>query len=932
MTFPTLDIQYDRYSFILNGQRTCIRSGAMHYFRLPQVALWRDRLTKLKAAGYNTVDLYFCWGYHSPAPGEYDFTGFRDVDALLDIVESLGLYLIARPGPYINAEYTAGGLPGWLLVKEGVILRNRDEDGNLVMNAPYMESVREWWEHIVPKFANRPNLLMVQIENEYATADVEPDYMEILAQWTRELGVPERVPLMHNDMYAAGLYADVVDIYAFDHYPVTRFDVPWQERPESTFAVVDQIEDSLREFCEDRPLMVAELQAGWFGTWLGDSYERIIEGLGPHHLALITKSLLGQGLTVFNHYKAIGGTNWGTIGSTDTYTSYDFAAPISESGLYTERLYDAKCINLLLQSFALAATERVAAEAYPATVSDPDLLYRIRRQVGSAEKTQAIEPEANCLEGIPHWLFFRNFVAEPQQTQVTYAPAGLSASVHLAPYEMLILPVNVPLTPQLSLTQSTVEPLFYQKDVLVLKGNHPFQLDLASPAGKDEIQLELLQGHCETLIHPVVQAAFPVAGGSHTVLHVEGGALREDERISLRILVNGDPWFYIHVLGKRQCQTFWPIAQQDGLSHWVTGPELVLPAPAPSQNTTVRFGVSARTRHIQHFDAKGYLKHPLEVPLLPEQSDIPSLSQWSVLNTSLPLTTPFDQHQALGFVPVSLAGADFDHNGFYEGSAWYRRVFQPAEPMPASITLDARHMWAVYLNGHYMVHGQHLLTSPGDSAPLPVTLSQEILAPYWQENHVNLLVVFVDGLGHPKGFHDDAQQAQGILRFDIDEASAWQTLEVCPGLPVAAEALLTLGPPSSPIALPAEGASSGTCPSDPLYPVLTYQTRFTLPVTEGVYAPMGLVFSPHWAIERANIVLNGTLVGRYWAQCQSQNRFYLPPGFLHRGTSPENTNTLALVVMAQSAPPSGKTLISLPSPSVGLEPYGIFRTMEVPVG
>jgi len=30
----------------------------------------------------------------------------RDVDELLDIAASVGIYVIARPGPYINAEWT----------------------------------------------------------------------------------------------------------------------------------------------------------------------------------------------------------------------------------------------------------------------------------------------------------------------------------------------------------------------------------------------------------------------------------------------------------------------------------------------------------------------------------------------------------------------------------------------------------------------------------------------------------------------------------------------------------------------------------------------------------------------------------------------------------------------------------------------------------
>jgi beta-galactosidase GanA len=118
-------IDYDKYSLKIDNKRTLIRSAAIHYFRMPGQEMWRDRLSKLKAAGYNTVDIYFCWGYHSSEPGKYDFTDIRDVRALLDITAELGLYVIARPGPYINAELSLGGLPTWLLNVPNIHLRNR---------------------------------------------------------------------------------------------------------------------------------------------------------------------------------------------------------------------------------------------------------------------------------------------------------------------------------------------------------------------------------------------------------------------------------------------------------------------------------------------------------------------------------------------------------------------------------------------------------------------------------------------------------------------------------------------------------------------------------------------------------------------------------------------------------------------------------------
>ena len=43
--------------FYMDGKPIKIYSGAMHYFRtLPEY--WEDRLTKLKLAGFNTVETY----------------------------------------------------------------------------------------------------------------------------------------------------------------------------------------------------------------------------------------------------------------------------------------------------------------------------------------------------------------------------------------------------------------------------------------------------------------------------------------------------------------------------------------------------------------------------------------------------------------------------------------------------------------------------------------------------------------------------------------------------------------------------------------------------------------------------------------------------------------------------------------------------------
>lgn len=128
----TNEVGWDKYSFFVNGSRVFIQSGEFHQWRLPVPGLWTDVLQKYKAAGLNTISIYTHWAMINPKQGEIDLTGINDLQALLDIARETGLFVIARPGPYIkcvlsccgwfptnpydpSAETTGGGVPGHVL-------------------------------------------------------------------------------------------------------------------------------------------------------------------------------------------------------------------------------------------------------------------------------------------------------------------------------------------------------------------------------------------------------------------------------------------------------------------------------------------------------------------------------------------------------------------------------------------------------------------------------------------------------------------------------------------------------------------------------------------------------------------------------------------------------------------------------------------------
>lgn len=97
-------------------------------WRLQVPDLWIDVLHKIRALGFNTVSLfhhpsahwtntnppntipigqisiYTHWGLMQPSKDVWDLDGFRSYQPFFDLCMKLGLWVIARPGPYINAE------------------------------------------------------------------------------------------------------------------------------------------------------------------------------------------------------------------------------------------------------------------------------------------------------------------------------------------------------------------------------------------------------------------------------------------------------------------------------------------------------------------------------------------------------------------------------------------------------------------------------------------------------------------------------------------------------------------------------------------------------------------------------------------------------------------------------------------------------------
>lgn len=119
---------------------------------------------------------------------------------------------------------------------------------------------------------------------------------------------------------------------------------------------VDVLEDVLLGFegsSRYAPPIVAEAQVGWINQWgRMRTYDDTYNFFGDQFSATLQNSLMAQGIFVVNHYIAYGGTNHGTIGDTEVYSSYDYSAFIREFGLLSGRGRMLRQSALFSRSFA----------------------------------------------------------------------------------------------------------------------------------------------------------------------------------------------------------------------------------------------------------------------------------------------------------------------------------------------------------------------------------------------------------------------------------------------------------------------------------------------------------------------------------------------------------------------------------------------------
>jgi beta-galactosidase len=379
-------------SFVYDGKPIQIRSGEMHYPRIPR-EYWRDRLKMARAMGLNTISTYVFWNAHEPRPGQFDFTGNLDVATFIKTAQEEGLHVILRPGPYVCAEWDLGGFPSWLLADRSIVLRSTDAKF-LAASARYMSRVGRQLSGL--QVGRGGPIIAVQVENEYGSFDSDKVYMAAIRDQIKAAGFTDALLYTADGppQLPAGTLPDLPAVVNFGPGNV-----------EKNFA-------ALKEFRPNAPVMTGEYWAGWFDQW-GGRHASTNNKQQTDELAWMLK----QGHS-FNLYMFHGGTTFGFMnganwdrGYKPQVSSYDYDSVLDEAGRPKPRY--AMFREAILKEHPTLALPNVPAP--PVSIEIPSITLTqsasLFGELGNAVKSEKPKPMEDLGQSYGYILYRTRFPA-----------------------------------------------------------------------------------------------------------------------------------------------------------------------------------------------------------------------------------------------------------------------------------------------------------------------------------------------------------------------------------------------------------------------------------------------------------------------------------------------------------------------------------------
>lgn len=418
-------------------------------------------MEQLKAYGYNSIDVYFPWNYHELREGEWDFTGERDVEAFLSAARDTGLWVIARPGPYICSEWDGGALPAYLLA-QGIEIRQNDPI--------FLSRVASWFDRIIPllkayQAGEGGTVIAVQLDNELDFYDCKDPEGYIGALRDLTLGHGISVPLFAcagqgGLLQAAGIAEGVAPTCNF--YPDNR-DPEFEQKVLHYGGILEEL---------GYPLLVTETNRA-------------------HYLL---RRLLGCGAKLLGPYLQVSGTDFGFTNATNNWgkplafmtSDYDFGGMISPEGLIRDEAYEGKLLGRMIEAYGSKLAEAKAVGAAD------------EKFVRTGQWNNIAGPYVLELKGGGQLLFLTNLDDEDKELAISG-----SHSFILRGGRSLALPRQVPLSGwgiEGILEQSTAELYFVKqaatKLVLAFHTESAGQIQL-SGQGMDSVEAENCQAELQ---------------------------------------------------------------------------------------------------------------------------------------------------------------------------------------------------------------------------------------------------------------------------------------------------------------------------------------------------------------------------------------------------------------------------------------------------
>ncbi|MFF0478133.1 beta-galactosidase [Streptomyces sp. NPDC004284] len=878
-------VGHDDHAFTIDGKPLSIWSGEFHYWRLPSPDAWRDVLQKMKAGGYNATSVYFHWGFHSPKPGVYDFQGLRDVDRLLDIAEEVGIYVIARPGPYINAETDGGGFPGWLTTQQGKARTTAPD---------YLAAVDEWLDQIDPIIARHQlsngtgSVIAYQVENEYYqdSADAHA-YITHLVEKARAHGIT--VPLTGNHF---GTFTGELDIEGYDSYPqgfnCSNPDV-WYDLP-----------DFSGQKKPGEPLFLAEFQAGAFDPWGGRGYDKCRQLTGGDFAKAAYENNIASGATMQNFYMAYGGTSWGWLASPESvYSSYDYGAPIREDRQLTEKYLVMKRLGYMLQSVTpLTKTDAV-------TVTAPDdgaLLRRDRRNPDDGTRITVVRhKDVNDKTRDSTHLALGAYPSVPQEPGTALTIDGRDSKLLVSDYAMDHQRLRY------STSEIMTHGTFGRRDTALLYGRHGEAGEtVLRYSGRPKVQV--LSGR--------VKQTWNATTGDLRLNYTHSGLTK------VLVTPHGGTPLLLLLADDATADTYWRLDTPEG-PVLASGPELLRTASvtggvlaltgdtAAAARLNVITGAPATSVTWNGKPAPGALD-TTGAPLAgPPPFSVPVLGDWKY-RAEAPEAQP-------GFDDAAWRAADeqelsADHYGFHSGSIWYRGHFTAAGTETA-VRVDAvtgrGGAYLAWLNGVYL------------GSATDATRRFDIPAGALKPGKDNVLAVLSANTGHEQDWSGDDhhKQPRGLTGAGLVGSTkqiGWRVQGALGGEnpvdPVRGHlntgglygerlGMYLPGYPDgdwSSVSLPHGGASAPG--------VAWYRTAFDLDLPKGQDVPLGLRFADDKTKKyRALVYVNGWMVGQYVNNVGPQTSFPVQPGMLRT----HGRNTVAIAVIGEDTGGDGLGAVTL---------------------